>query len=217
MLDALLEFGLPVSVERAIAQGAEGLIAFHRAIAERRAALPFDIDGVVYKVNRLDWQRELGFRTREPRWASGAQIPGTRRIDGSRNHRGASRAHGGRDTGCAAQAGVRGRSQPSPTPRCTTPTKWPRKDVRVGDTVRVRRGRRRDSRSNRRGAGATPRRGAAFHHPDPLPGLWLNRWFARTVKRSPAAWGGLHCRAQAQRGHPAFCLAAGARYRRAGR
>ena len=69
VLDALAALGLPVSGERAVAQGADGLIAFHRAIADKRDALPFDIDGVVYKVNRLDWQRELGFRTREPRWA----------------------------------------------------------------------------------------------------------------------------------------------------
>jgi DNA ligase (NAD+) len=75
VLDALAALGLPVSGERAVAQGADGLIAFHRAIADKRDALPFDIDGVVYKVNRLDWQRELGFRTREPRWAVAHKFP----------------------------------------------------------------------------------------------------------------------------------------------
>ena len=74
-LDALAALGLPVSSERAAVQGATGLIAFHRAIAEKRAALPFEIDGVVYKVNRLDWQRQLGFRTREPRWAVAHKFP----------------------------------------------------------------------------------------------------------------------------------------------
>ena len=47
--DALATLGLPVCQERAVVRGANGLIAFHRAIAEKRDALPFDIDGVVYK------------------------------------------------------------------------------------------------------------------------------------------------------------------------
>ncbi|MDS4027655.1 MAG: NAD-dependent DNA ligase LigA [Candidatus Contendobacter sp.] len=75
LLDALVALGLPVCGERTVARGAEGLIAFHRAIAGKRAALPFDIDGVVYKVNRLDWQQQLGFRTREPRWAVAHKFP----------------------------------------------------------------------------------------------------------------------------------------------
>jgi DNA ligase (NAD+) len=74
-LDALEAFGLPVSAERAVVQGAKGLMAFHDAIAGKRDTLPFDIDGVVYKVNRLDWQRQLGFRTREPRWAVAHKFP----------------------------------------------------------------------------------------------------------------------------------------------
>ncbi len=67
LLDALAAWGLPVCGERTVARGADELAAFHRAIAGKRDALPFDIDGVVYKVNRLDWQQQLGFRTRELR------------------------------------------------------------------------------------------------------------------------------------------------------
>ena len=69
ILDALQRFGLPVCDERAVVRGAQALAEFHRRIAAKRDALPFDIDGVVYKVNSLALQDELGFVSREPRWA----------------------------------------------------------------------------------------------------------------------------------------------------
>ncbi len=75
LLDALAAFGLPVCSDRAVVQGAAGLVQFHAAIAERRDALPFDIDGVVYKVNRLALQQQLGYKTREPRWAVAHKYP----------------------------------------------------------------------------------------------------------------------------------------------
>ncbi len=75
VLDALAEMGLPVCSDRSVVQGAAGLVAFHRAIGARRDELPFDIDGVVYKVNRLELQRQLGFVTREPRWAVAHKYP----------------------------------------------------------------------------------------------------------------------------------------------
>jgi DNA ligase (NAD+) len=74
-LDAIAAMGVPVDAHRAVVRGADGLVAFHREIAAQRDALPFDIDGVVYKVNRLDQQRALGFVTREPRWAVAHKYP----------------------------------------------------------------------------------------------------------------------------------------------
>jgi len=74
-LDALAAMGLPVSSERAVVQGADGLAAFHQSVGDKRDALPFDIDGVVYKVNDLELQRRLGFVTREPRWAVAHKYP----------------------------------------------------------------------------------------------------------------------------------------------
>jgi DNA ligase (NAD+) len=75
VLDALAACGLPVCEHRAVVQGADGLIAFHARIREARDALPFDIDGVVYKVNSLALQQRLGFVTREPRWAVAHKYP----------------------------------------------------------------------------------------------------------------------------------------------
>lgn len=75
VLDALAAFGFPVCAERAVLSGPQQLAGFHAAVAQKRPALPFDIDGVVYKVNSLALQAELGFVTREPRWAVAHKYP----------------------------------------------------------------------------------------------------------------------------------------------
>ena len=75
VLDALAAFGLPVCGHRAQVRGAEGLAAFHARIGALRDTLPFDIDGVVYKVDALALQKQLGFVTREPRWAVAHKYP----------------------------------------------------------------------------------------------------------------------------------------------
>ena len=74
-LAALAAFGLPVCAERAVVKGPQALADFHRRMGERRAGLPFDIDGVVYKVNSRALQEQLGFVTREPRWAVAHKYP----------------------------------------------------------------------------------------------------------------------------------------------
>ncbi len=75
LLDALEALGLPVDGHRRVVRGAEGLIAYHAEVREKRAALPFDIDGVVYKVNDLELQARLGYVAREPRWAVAHKYP----------------------------------------------------------------------------------------------------------------------------------------------
>lgn len=75
MLQTLKEWGFPVAAQVQIAKGAAELVAFHQQVGASRDQLPYDIDGVVYKVNRLDLQRDLGFKTREPRWAVAHKYP----------------------------------------------------------------------------------------------------------------------------------------------
>ncbi len=75
LLMALKAWGFPISEHTACVQGAPGLVAFHQRIAAARDNLPFDIDGVVYKVNSLQQQVQLGFVTREPRWAVAHKYP----------------------------------------------------------------------------------------------------------------------------------------------
>lgn len=78
MLDALVDMGVPVCEHRTVAWGAlgeRGLVAFHQRMGAQRDQLPFDIDGVVYKVNPRELQERLGFVTREPRWAVAHKYP----------------------------------------------------------------------------------------------------------------------------------------------
>lgn len=74
-LEQLKKWGFPVNPEIRICHSAEEMIAFFRYIGEKRASLPYDIDGVVYKVNRLDLQKRLGFIARSPRWAIAHKFP----------------------------------------------------------------------------------------------------------------------------------------------
>ena len=69
VVQAFKKFGLPVNSLIRICRSTKELLDHYRSIEERRADLGYDIDGVVYKVNRLDWQERLGFVSRSPRWA----------------------------------------------------------------------------------------------------------------------------------------------------
>lgn len=75
LLDWYIQMGLPVNDERAVVHGADGLLDFFRKISARREGLPYDIDGVVYKVNRIDEQHALGFVSRAPRFALAHKFP----------------------------------------------------------------------------------------------------------------------------------------------
>jgi DNA ligase (NAD+) len=75
VLAALREFGLRTCPETAVVEGVAGCLAYYARIGAARDALGYDIDGVVYKVDRLDWQRDLGFVARAPRWATAHKFP----------------------------------------------------------------------------------------------------------------------------------------------
>jgi DNA ligase (NAD+) len=75
LLQTLKSWGFPVAAQVTIARAASELVAYHQRIAAQRDSLPYDIDGVVYKVNSLALQQQLGFVTREPRWAVAHKYP----------------------------------------------------------------------------------------------------------------------------------------------
>ena len=74
-LALLRDFGLPVCPQVTTAKGAEGLLAYFEQIGAQRNDLPYDIDGVVYKLDRYDQQRAMGFVSRAPRWALAHKFP----------------------------------------------------------------------------------------------------------------------------------------------
>jgi DNA ligase (NAD+) len=80
LLQTLKSWGFPVADQVDIARGAPELVAYHQRIGAARNQLPFDIDGVVYKVNSLGLQQRLGFVTREPRWAVAHKYPAQEQI-----------------------------------------------------------------------------------------------------------------------------------------
>lgn len=75
MLMAIKSWGFPVAALTQLCSGAEELVAFHKSIGAQRDQLPYDIDGVVYKVNDIALQKKLGFVSREPRWAVAHKYP----------------------------------------------------------------------------------------------------------------------------------------------
>jgi len=138
LLQTLKKWGFPVAAQTCIAKGATELIAFHQSIGGQRDRLPYDIDGVVYKVNRLALQQQLGFVSREPRWAVAHKYPAQEQLTTV--------------LGIEVQVGRTGKLTPvaklAPVfvggVTVTNATlhnedEARRKDVRVGDTVIVRR------------------------------------------------------------------------------
>ena len=138
LLMTLKAWGFPVAEQTKVVSGASELVAFHQHMGETRDQLPYDIDGVVYKVNSLALQRQMGFVTREPRWAVAHKYPAQEQLTTV--------------LGIDVQVGRTGKLTPvaklAPVfvggVTVTNATlhnedEARRKDVRIGDTVIVRR------------------------------------------------------------------------------
>ncbi|QLC22207.1 NAD-dependent DNA ligase LigA [Parasphingopyxis sp. CP4] len=78
VMQVIADWGIPVSDDLKRCETVDGLLGHYRAIETKRADLGYDIDGVVYKVDRLDWQQRLGFVAKAPRWALAHKFPAER-------------------------------------------------------------------------------------------------------------------------------------------
>jgi DNA ligase (NAD+) len=138
VLDWFDRLGLPVSKERAVVQGRDGLLGYYRDIGGRRSKLPYEIDGVVYKVDRLEDQRQLGFVSRAPRFALAHKFPAEEALTVVQ----AIDVQVGRTGAITPVARLTPVSVGGVTVTNATlhnEDEVRRKDVRVGDTVTVRR------------------------------------------------------------------------------
>jgi DNA ligase (NAD+) len=137
-LDWLASLGLPVNEERAVVRGAAGLLGFYREALRKRSELPYDIDGVVYKVNSYALQRALGYVSRAPRFAIAHKFPAqeavTRVLDIE-----VQVGRTGALTPVARLAPVQVGGVTVASATLHNEDEIRRKDVRVGDSVIVRR------------------------------------------------------------------------------
>ena len=138
MLMCLKQWGFPVAEQTTCVQGATGLVDFHQRMGQARDALPFDIDGVVYKVNSLMAQRQLGFVTREPRWAVAHKYPAQEQLTTVQAIE-VQVGRTGKLTPVAKLAPVFVGGVTVTNATLHNEDEARRKDVRVGDTVVVRR------------------------------------------------------------------------------
>lgn len=192
--ERLKSWGLPVNPEAKICRDAAATLKFYRAMEEKRAALAYEIDGVVYKVNRLDWQRRLGFVSRAPRWAIAHKFPAERATTTVE----AIKIQVGR-TGVLtpvaelAPVGVGGVTVSRATLHNEDYIK--EKDVRVGDTVVIQRAGDVIPQVLEVVAAKRPGSAKAFHFPDRCPecGSHVVREEGEAARRCT---GGLVCPAQ---------------------
>ena len=138
LLMALKKWGFPVAEQTACVQASSGLVDFHHRIGLGRDALPFDIDGVVYKVNSLAAQRQLGFVSREPRWAVAHKYPAQEQLTTVRAIE-VQVGRTGKLTPVAKLAPVFVGGVTVTNATLHNEDEARRKDVRLGDTVVVRR------------------------------------------------------------------------------
>ena len=194
ILQSLKTWGLPVSAETERVAGIDACIGFYRKIAETRARLPHEIDGVVFKVDDLAQQAALGFVSRAPRWAVACKFPPEEAVT--------------KVLGIEVQVGRTGaltpvaRLEPVRVGGVTVTNatlhnmdEVERKDVRVGDTVVVRRAGDVIPEVARVLLESRPQETHRFSMPDncPVCGSPAERIEGEAVVRCT---GGLHCRAQ---------------------
>ncbi len=193
-LQSLAMWGLPVSAETERIAGIQECIGFYRKISAKRAQLPYEIDGVVFKVDDLDLQAELGFVSRAPRWAVACKFPPEEAVTEVLDIE-VQVGRTGALTPVARLKPVRVGGVTVTNATLHNMDEVERKDVRVSDTVIVRRAGDVIPEVARVSLESRPQETHKFSMPDncPVCGSPAERIEGEAVVRCT---GGLHCRAQ---------------------
>jgi DNA ligase (NAD+) len=138
LLDWYQALGLPVCAERAVVRGAAGMLEFFAGVGKRRSSLPYEIDGVVYKVNRVEDQQQLGFVSRAPRFAMAHKFPAEEALTQVQDIE-VQVGRTGAITPVARLASVFVGGVNVTNATLHNENEVRRKDIRIGDTVIVRR------------------------------------------------------------------------------
>ncbi|HMS83912.1 MAG TPA: NAD-dependent DNA ligase LigA [Nitrospira sp.] len=137
-LERLAEWGIPVPMLRQQCETIDQVLAFHRETQEQRDHLPYEIDGVVVKVNRVDWQTRLGMKSRSPRWAMAFKFPPRKEVTEVQDIA-ISVGRTGTLTPLALLRPVEVGGVTISRATLHNADEVARKDIRVGDTVRIER------------------------------------------------------------------------------
>jgi DNA ligase (NAD+) len=137
-LEMLAMWGLPVPLLRRRCESIEQVLAFHRETEERRDTLPYEIDGIVVKVDRRDWQDRVGMKSRSPRWAVAFKFPPRREVTQVQDIT-VSVGRTGTLTPLALLKPVEVGGVTISRATLHNADEVARKDIRIGDTVRIER------------------------------------------------------------------------------
>ena len=194
VLAAFADWGFTVNPLARRCESLAEALAFHAEVEAARASLTYDVDGVVYKVDRLDWQQRLGAVSRSPRWAIAHKFPAEKaetRIEDIRIQVGRT----GALTPVAVLAPVTVGGVVVSRATLHNEDEIGRKDIRIGDTVVVQRGRRRHPAGAGGGAREAAARGAAVRFPRRVSGMRQPRGArSRSLQRRGRGGAPLHRR-----------------------
>ena len=203
-------WGLPVPAHRRLCPSIDEVMAFHRETESIRDQLPYEIDGVVVKVNRRDWQSRLGMKSRSPRWAIAYKFTPRKEITVVQDIV-VSVGRTGTLTPVALLKPVEVGGVTISRATLHNADEVARKDIRIGDTVKVERAGDVIPAIAERVPVPGEQRSAPFLHAGSLPGLRIEGWPRRRLfllYRSIGLWRSI------EGGHRTFCFQARTQHRR---